>query len=88
MCAVAGTLILSAAGTATGAEGVLIVNDTAHENPSGCLPVADQPSPLQIMNDTGSVATVHLEAGCAGPITETVVPGSDIDAFGSSIRIE
>ncbi|NEW39226.1 hypothetical protein GV794_10040 [Nocardia cyriacigeorgica] len=88
MCAVAGTLILTAAGTATGAEGVLIINDTSHENPSGCVPVADEPSPLQIINDTGAVATVYLEAGCAGAITERVVPGSDIEAFGSSIRIE
>ncbi|WP_280235398.1 hypothetical protein [Nocardia cyriacigeorgica] len=88
MCAVAGTLILTAAGTATGVEGVLLVNDAVHENPSGCVPVADQPSPLQIVNDTEAVATVYLEAGCAGPVTEEVAPGAGVEAFGSSIRIE
>ncbi|MBF6415699.1 hypothetical protein IU441_21315 [Nocardia cyriacigeorgica] len=88
MCAVAGTLILTAAGTASGAQGFLVINGTEHENPTGCIAVHDRPARFHLVNDTDSPAVVFIHADCRGGITEEVDPGADIDAYGSSVRIE
>ncbi|WP_228785454.1 hypothetical protein [Nocardia cyriacigeorgica] len=88
VCAVAGTLILTAAGTASGAQGFLVINGTEHENPTGCIAVHDRPARFHLVNDTDSPAVVFIHADCRGGITEEVDPGADIDAYGSSVRIE
>lgn len=88
VCAVAGTLILTAAATASGAEGFLVIDGTGHANPSGCIELGKQPTPFLIVNDTDSLAVVFLDAGCDGQVTEEVEPGTDIEAFGSSVWIE
>ncbi|MBF6158679.1 hypothetical protein [Nocardia cyriacigeorgica] len=88
VCAVAGTLILTAAGPASGAEGFLVINGTEHENPSGCVEVQQEPAPFRIINDTGSVAVAYLGAGCTNSVTEEVEPGMEVVVFGSSVQIE
>ncbi|TLG16548.1 hypothetical protein FEK35_04735 [Nocardia cyriacigeorgica] len=88
VCAVAGTLILTAAGTASGAEGLLVIDGTEHENPTGCIRVHDRPTRFHIGNETDSLAVVYMNAGCNGRITEEVEPGTNIETYGSSVRIE
>lgn len=88
VCAVAGTLILTAAGTAYGAEGVLVINGTEHENPTGCVEVHEQPARFHMINDTDSLAVVYVDAGCNGEITAEVDPATDAGVYGSSVRME
>ncbi|MFD5271535.1 hypothetical protein [Streptomyces sp. NPDC058335] len=59
--------------SAHAAEGVLIVNGVAHENPSGCFPVDWFPS--SVTNHTDAIAEVHSGPGCGGAVEWLVYPG-------------
>ncbi|MEV0375590.1 hypothetical protein AB0I10_38590 [Streptomyces sp. NPDC050636] len=84
--AAAATLAL-APGSAYAADGVLIVNDTAYEEPSGCYD-SDR-WPLSVSNHTDGIALVFSEPGCGGEVTEAVYPEeSAVSEFGNSVYID
>ncbi|GGS05634.1 hypothetical protein GCM10010252_50450 [Streptomyces aureoverticillatus] len=83
----AGMLAFAVPGSAVAADGVLVVNDTAYEEPSGCYD-SDR-WPLSVSNHTDSVAYVFSEPGCSGEVTEVVYPGdSTVSEFGNSVHID
>lgn len=88
VCAVAGTLILTAAGPASGADGFLVINGTEHENPSGCYEVHPRPARFHIENATGGLAVIYSQPGCTGGITDEVEPGTEAQVYGASVRID
>lgn len=55
------------------AQGTLIINRVAYENPSGCYPVTWFPS--SITNRTNATATVWTGFDCRGTIDAIVYPG-------------
>ncbi|MER6914557.1 hypothetical protein ABT354_23030 [Streptomyces sp. NPDC000594] len=59
--------------SASAANGVLIVNGTAHENPSGCISPAKPPLTVDNWTDTG--VYVFEEANCQGWPIGIVHPG-------------
>ncbi|MFF8097923.1 hypothetical protein [Streptomyces sp. NPDC016675] len=59
--------------SAHAAEGVLIVNGSAYENPSGCFQVDSFPS--SVTNHTDAIAEIHAGPGCGGPVEWLVYPG-------------
>ncbi len=59
--------------SAHAAEGVLIINGSTHENPSGCFPVDSFPS--SVTNHTDALAEIHTGPGCGGPVEWLVYPG-------------
>lgn len=71
--AAAAALALSVPGSAYAAEGVLIVNGQAYENPSGCYAVDWFPS--SVTNHTDAIAEVHSGPGCTGQVEWLVYPG-------------
>ncbi|MWA10948.1 hypothetical protein [Streptomyces sp. BA2] len=71
--AAAVTLTVAVPGSAYAAEGVLIVNGNAYEDPSGCYPVDWFPS--SVTNHTDAIAEVHSGPGCGGPVERLVHPG-------------
>lgn len=82
----AAALTLALPGSAGAAQGVLVVNDTAYENPSGCY--ESDRWPLTVSNHTDSPAFVFAEPGCSGEVTEVVDPGAaTVAEFGNSVYI-
>jgi hypothetical protein len=71
--AAAVTLAVAVPGSAYAAEGVLIVNVTAYENPSGCYGV--DWFPTSVTNHTDAIAEVHSGPDCSGPVEWLVYPG-------------
>jgi hypothetical protein len=83
----AGMLTLAVPGSAVAAEGVLIVNGTAYEEPSGCY--ESDRWPLSAHNHTDSVAFVFSQPGCSGQVIELINPGdSTVSEFGNSVHID
>ncbi|WP_432038242.1 hypothetical protein [Streptomyces cucumeris] len=70
-------LALSSAGTAaaTAAQRVLIVDGTAHQDPSGCY--EGQRYPLAVTNHTDGFALVFSGPGCQGDIQAGASPSTD-----------
>ncbi|MFF0744324.1 hypothetical protein ACFYVL_28390 [Streptomyces sp. NPDC004111] len=66
-------LAFSVPSSAFAAEGVLVVNGAAFENPSGCYSVDWFPS--SVANHTDAIAEVHSGPGCTGPVEWLVYPG-------------
>ncbi|MGK5627968.1 hypothetical protein [Streptomyces sp. URMC 123] len=82
----AGTLAFAVPGSAVAAQGVLVVNGTAYEDPSGCYDTDIRP--LSVSNHTDEVALVFSEAGCSGQVIELVNPGDEtISESGKSVYI-
>ncbi|WP_432013899.1 hypothetical protein [Streptomyces cucumeris] len=80
-------LALSSAGTAAAAQGVLIIDGTAHQDPSGCY--EGQRYPLAVTNHTDGFALVFSGPGCQGDILDQVPPGGQtISEFGRSVSID
>ncbi|CAM5267629.1 hypothetical protein SALBM135S_04861 [Streptomyces alboniger] len=75
--AAAAALALAAPGQAHAAQGVLIVNDTKHKDPSGCFAVDWFPS--RLANYTDSIAEVHTGPDCTGQVERLVSPGETYD---------
>ncbi|MEV8015466.1 hypothetical protein AB0O76_03720 [Streptomyces sp. NPDC086554] len=71
--AAAATLALGMSGSAYAAEGVLIINGAAYEDPIGCYAVDWFPS--SVANHTDAIAEVHSGPGCSGPVEWLVYPG-------------
>ena len=71
--AAAATQTVAVAGSAYAAEGVLIVNGNAYEDPSGCYGIDRFPS--SVANHTDAIAEVHAGPGCTGPVEWLVHPG-------------
>ncbi|WP_274555967.1 hypothetical protein [Streptomyces spiramyceticus] len=85
--AAAATLALTVPCSAYAADGVLVVNDTAYEQPSGCYD-SDR-WPLSVSNHTDAVAFVFSGPGCSGEVIELVNPGdSAVSEFGASVYID
>lgn len=84
--AAAGSLTLALAVPAWAAEGVLVINDEPHENPSGCYTV--EPGHVSIINDTDKPASVHRTTNCSGRALVTLQPGQDTELpFARSVSI-
>ncbi|MEV5975847.1 hypothetical protein [Streptomyces sp. NPDC052114] len=71
--AAAAALTLSLSGSAYAAEGLLVVNGQAYENPSGCYAV--DWFPTTVANHTDAIAEVHSGPDCSGPVEWLVYPG-------------
>ncbi|WP_141753845.1 hypothetical protein [Streptomyces luteocolor] len=71
--AAAAALTLSLSGSAYAAEGLLVVNGQAYENPSGCYAV--DWFPTTVANHTDAIAEVHSGPNCTGPVEWLVYPG-------------
>ncbi|MER5889886.1 hypothetical protein ABT160_39180 [Streptomyces sp. NPDC001941] len=65
-------LAVAVPGSAFGAQGSLVVNGVAYEDPSGCYPVDWFPS--SVANHTDAIAEVHTGPGCTGPVEWLVYP--------------
>lgn len=84
--AAASLLALTLPASAHAADGVLVINDTAHEGPSGCY--NSDRSPLSVSNHTDSVAHVYSGPGCSGDVIDIVYPGdSTVSEVGNSVYI-
>ncbi|EPH42934.1 hypothetical protein STRAU_4018 [Streptomyces aurantiacus JA 4570] len=82
----AGMLAFAVPGSAVAADGVLIVNGTAYEEPSGCYD-SDR-WPLSVSNYTDEVALVFSSPGCSGQVIELVNPGDEtVSEFGASVYL-
>lgn len=66
-------LALAVPGSACAAEGVLVVNGAAYENPSGCYAIDWFPS--SVTNHTDAIAEVHSGPDCTGSVEWLVYPG-------------
>ncbi|MFI9830787.1 hypothetical protein ACIHIX_24205 [Streptomyces sp. NPDC051913] len=69
----AATLAITVPGSAYAANGVLVINGAAYEDPSGCYAVDTLPSMLS--NFTDAIAEVHSGPDCTGPVEWLVYPG-------------
>lgn len=85
--AAAASLAMIIPASAQAAIGTLVVNDTAYQNPSGCITVAPGPIELDIINDTDQPAEVYEFPTCQGPITTVIDPGQDGHTTGASLYI-
>ncbi|WP_406054383.1 hypothetical protein OG462_03700 [Streptomyces sp. NBC_01077] len=71
--AAAALLAVSLPASASAAEGVLTVNGTAYEDPSGCYPI--DWFPTSVTNNTDAIAEVHSGPDCTGQVEWLVYPG-------------
>ncbi|QKV93908.1 hypothetical protein HUT19_20855 [Streptomyces sp. NA02950] len=79
-------LALLSAGTATAAQGTLIVSGTPYSDPSGCYNTEQYP--LRVDNHTDELAIVFSGPECQGAVTATVPPGErGVFEFGESVYI-
>ncbi|WP_028810961.1 hypothetical protein [Streptomyces flavidovirens] len=82
----AGMLVFAVPGSAVAADGMLIINDTAYEWPSGCYD-SDR-RPLSVSNHTDTVAYMYSGSACSGEVTEVILPAeSTVSEFGNSVLI-
>ncbi|MEV0317715.1 hypothetical protein ACIBKX_03885 [Streptomyces sp. NPDC050658] len=70
--AAAAALAFAVPGSAHAAEGVLVINGQAHENPSGCYDIDRFPS--SVANHTDAIAEVHSGRHCSGRVERLVFP--------------
>lgn len=81
------TLAFAVPGSAVAAEGVLVVNDAAYDDPSGCYDTDTRP--LSVSNHTDETVLVFSEPGCSGEVIALVSPGeSTVSEFGSSVYVD
>ncbi|RSO05295.1 hypothetical protein DMH26_08555 [Streptomyces sp. WAC 05379] len=71
--AAAASLAVAVPGSAYAAQGVLVINGQAYEDPSGCYAVDQFPSTVD--NHTDAIAEVHSGPDCSGPVEWLVYPG-------------
>ncbi len=71
--AAAVTLGVTTSGSAYAAEGLLVINGAAYENPSGCYAV--DAFPTSVSNYTDAIAEIHSGPDCAGPVEWLAYPG-------------
>ncbi|MFD5327962.1 hypothetical protein [Streptomyces sp. NPDC127092] len=71
--AAAAALAVTMPGSAYAAEGRLVINGAAHEDPSGCYAVDS--SPTSVGNHTDAIVEVHTGPDCSGPVEGLVHPG-------------
>ncbi|MCF3178494.1 hypothetical protein IPZ70_00760 [Streptomyces polychromogenes] len=87
-CAAAALLALATpAGTAQAAEGVLQLDGTEHEDPSGCYRLGDF-APPKVVNHTDGTAWVWSGPDCDDQVTQQIDPGQTAVARGRSLYIE
>ncbi|MEU8431456.1 hypothetical protein AB0F18_00820 [Streptomyces sp. NPDC029216] len=87
-CAAAALLALaSPAGTAQAAEGLLYIDGTEHEEPSGCYPLGDF-APPKVTNLTDETAWVWSGPNCDGEVKQEIAPGTTAIGRGRSLYIE
>ncbi|MET8297189.1 hypothetical protein ABZW02_24490 [Streptomyces sp. NPDC005180] len=75
------------AGTAQAADGVLSIDGTEHEDPSGCFPLGDF-APPKIANLTDGTAWIWSGPSCDGQVTQQIDPGTSAIGRGRSLYIE
>jgi hypothetical protein len=68
------------------ANGVLSIDNTNYNNPSGCV-FSGWPKALGITNQTDQVANVYAEPGCRGPVVGVVGPAQSSVIAGASVSI-
>ncbi len=73
-CVAATTLALAVPGTTYAANGSLVINGVAHQDPSGCFPLGDFVPPV-VANHTDAIAEVHSGPDCTGQVTWLIYPG-------------
>ncbi|MEU6867506.1 hypothetical protein ABZ924_30415 [Streptomyces sp. NPDC046876] len=71
--AAAAALAVTVPGSAYAAEGLLVINGAAYEDPSGCYAVDSFPT--SVGNYTDAIVEVHTGPDCAGPVEWLVYPG-------------
>ncbi|MFH7598422.1 hypothetical protein WDV06_25500 [Streptomyces racemochromogenes] len=87
-CAAAALLALATpAGTAQAAEGVLLIDGTEHEDPSGCYRLGDF-APPKIANHTDGTAWVWSGPDCDDQVTQQIDPDTSAIGRGRSLYIE
>ncbi|MET8703580.1 hypothetical protein ACFVUH_33760 [Kitasatospora sp. NPDC058032] len=70
----AAALAVAVPNTAYAAHGVLIIDGSAHQDPSGCLQLGDFVRPT-VTNLTDSGVQVWTGSGCTGQIEHVLAPG-------------
>ncbi|MEU3731626.1 hypothetical protein AB0E81_19755 [Streptomyces sp. NPDC033538] len=68
----AAVTLVAVPGSAYAAEGVLIINGSEQEDPSGCYAIDWYPS--SVTNHTDAIAEVHSGPDCTGPVEWLVFP--------------
>ncbi|MFB6890481.1 hypothetical protein ACFCX4_14320 [Kitasatospora sp. NPDC056327] len=70
----AAALAVAVPNSAYAAHGVLIIDGSAHQDPSGCYTLGDFVRPV-VTNLTDSVIQVRSGTDCSGGVEALVVPG-------------
>ncbi|MFF2193673.1 hypothetical protein [Streptomyces sp. NPDC058157] len=87
-CAAAALLALAGpAGTAQAATGVLVIDGTEHEDPSGCYRLGDF-APPRVANHTDEVAFVWSGTDCDDQVVQQINPGRTAIGRGRSVFID
>ncbi|MGP4111596.1 hypothetical protein ACTWP5_11835 [Streptomyces sp. 4N509B] len=82
----AAALALSLPGSASAADGKLIINGQSHKNPRGCY--ASDASPLTVENGTNERVLVFAGEKCDGGFVEAVYPDeSTVSVYGKSLYV-
>ncbi|WP_431950067.1 hypothetical protein [Nocardia lijiangensis] len=79
---------LLAAPLAHAADGDLVVNGTAIQNPTGCVQITPAESDqVSVQNNTDATVMVYTQADCQGEVTAVVAQGESIEINGASIAV-
>ncbi|WP_431963456.1 hypothetical protein [Nocardia sp. bgisy134] len=78
---------LLAAPLAHAAEGDLVVNGTAIQNPTGCVQITAGTDEVSVQNNTDATVMVHTEVDCQGEVTAVVAQGESVTINGASIAV-
>lgn len=71
--------------SAHAAEGLLVVNNTGYENPSGCINL--EGNTQEVTNTTNADAVFYSLPNCEGEKTGTVFANTDGQSTGDSVRV-
>ncbi|MFD9909592.1 hypothetical protein [Streptomyces sp. NPDC059063] len=83
----AAMLALAVPGSAVAADGVLVINGMAYEDPSGCYD--SHRWPLSVGNYTNQVVFILSEPGCSGEVLELVNPDEQtVSELGASVYVD
>ncbi|MEV5576713.1 hypothetical protein AB0L06_42375 [Spirillospora sp. NPDC052269] len=83
----AATVTFGAAAAAHAADGVLIIDGSAHRNPHGCFPLGDYVAST-VVNKTDTDVKVWSDYGCKGRAAGLIRPGETTHPRGRSISID
>lgn len=80
--AAATALTFAVPNSAFAAQGVLVVDNVPHQDPSGCFPLGDF-VPSVVSNFTDAIAEVRSGPDCTGQVTWLIYPGETYHPNGS-----